>query len=234
MEDRGKSISWGQPPKAIVPTVDFFKLVFRRWRAHYVISQLPVEHHPAVQLRCKILDVFKGNRPGWQNGAWSGDYLVEDANFKLAVNKMRTSGDGIGQIIFASKGVKLSPGAKSNERIVLITDRFLIKMDPSKNYKMLEKKPLKDTVSGFSVFPQQNSHTVAIHCSTRNDLVMILHEGNPVECVARLALLTRIAPDLSAQIDVKVDKKKTILTQEASLDGSRSYQKRGATIAAVE
>ena len=63
---------------------------------------------------------------------------------------------------------------------------------------------------------------------------MILHEGNPVECVARLALLTGIAPGLSAQIDVKVDKKKTILTQEASLDNSRSYQKRGATIAALE
>ena len=105
--------SWGAPPKAIVPTVQFFKLVFRRWRAHYVISQLPVEYHPAVQLRCKVFDTFAGNREGWQYGNWNGDYMNDDPNYNLSVNKLRTSGDGIGRIIFAAQGKKYDREKKS-------------------------------------------------------------------------------------------------------------------------
>jgi myosin-1 len=234
MEDRGKSISWGIPPKAIVPTVQFFKLVFRRWRAHYVISQLPIEHHPAVQLRCNIFDTFAGNRQGWQYGNWNGDYMTDDPNYNLSVNKLRTSGDGIGRVIFASQGLKLSSGAKSNERIVLITDRYLIKIDPNKKYKVLDKKPLSETVIGCSVFSNENSQIVVIHCANRNDLVMVLSKGYAVECIARLSMLTGVKPNLSRQIDIKVDKKKTILTREASMDQTVCYQKRGATIAALE
>ena len=51
MEDRGKSISWGSPPKSIIATVDYFKLVFRRWQAHFVLISYPKEIHPDIKLR---------------------------------------------------------------------------------------------------------------------------------------------------------------------------------------
>ena len=51
LEDKGKSIGWGKPPKSIIPTVDYFKLVFRRWQAHFVLQQYPKHEHPAIELR---------------------------------------------------------------------------------------------------------------------------------------------------------------------------------------
>merc|ERR1739838_557579 len=38
--DRGKFISWGAPPKSIVATIDYFKLVFARWQAHFVLANI--------------------------------------------------------------------------------------------------------------------------------------------------------------------------------------------------
>ena len=49
--DRGKYISWGTPPKSITATVDYFKLVFARWQAHFVLIQYPKEIHPAIEMR---------------------------------------------------------------------------------------------------------------------------------------------------------------------------------------
>jgi len=63
---------------------------------------------------------------------------------------------------------------------------------------------------------------------------MVLRRGYAVECIARISMLTGLTPNLSRQIDIKVDKKKTILTREASMDQTICYQKRGATIAALE
>ena len=45
-----------------------------------------------------------GKRNGWQYGNWQGSYLDDDPNFNMCTNKLRTSGDGIGKIIFASEG----------------------------------------------------------------------------------------------------------------------------------
>ena len=59
MEDRGKSISWGSPPKSIIATVDYFKLVFRRWQAHFVLISYPKEIHPDIKLRLDLLKCFQ-------------------------------------------------------------------------------------------------------------------------------------------------------------------------------
>lgn len=63
---------------------------------------------------------------------------------------------------------------------------------------------------------------------------MVLQKGYAVECIARLVELTGVTPNIGKQIDIKVDKKKTILTREPSIDQTISYQKRGAAIAALE
>ena len=75
---------------------------------------------------------------------------------------------------------------------------------------------------------------VVLHCSNRNDLVMILDFGHVVELVARLVSSFGVRVQVVDKIDVKVDKKQTIVIHENSIDGFSSYQKRGVQIAAVE
>lgn len=54
------------------------------------------------------------------------------------------------------QGMKLSKGAKSNERIILISENFVIKIDPNKKYKVMEKEPFS-VISGISIFNFQDS-----------------------------------------------------------------------------
>ena len=52
--------------------------------------------------------------------------------------------------------MKLSKGAKSSERIIVISENFVIKIDPNKKYKVMEKEPFS-VISGISIFNFQDS-----------------------------------------------------------------------------
>ena len=52
--------------------------------------------------------------------------------------------------------MKLSKGAKSSERIIVVSENFVIKIDPNKKYKVMEKEPFS-VISGISIFNFQDS-----------------------------------------------------------------------------
>lgn len=101
--------SWGAPPKAIVSTVDYFKLVYRRWCAHFVISRLPKEEHEGVKMRASILEEYLATgRQGWQHGQWKTDY-IDNPEFNMAVSTLRTKEkEGLGRLLFAAEGILFS------------------------------------------------------------------------------------------------------------------------------
>ena len=103
-----------------------------------MIQGLPKEHHPAVLLRCKVLDTFSGARNKWQNGHWAGNYLENDTDFKLAVNKLRTQGDGIGQIFFTDKGKREKLFFQSHI-IIKISPKFLLRQKTEFGRKIIRK-----------------------------------------------------------------------------------------------
>ena len=49
----------------------------------------------------------------------------------------------------------MGSGAKSNERIIIITDQYVIKVDPKKG-KIMEQEPFS-VISGVSVFDHSGS-----------------------------------------------------------------------------
>ena len=49
-----------------------------------------------------------------------------------------------------------SQGAKSSERIIVVSENFVIKIDPNKKYKVMEKEPFS-VISGISIFNFQDS-----------------------------------------------------------------------------
>ena len=63
---------------------------------------------------------------------------------------------------------------------------------------------------------------------------MILDSGHVVELVARLVSLFGVRVQVVDKIDVKVDKKQTLIIHENAIDGNSTYQKRGNQVAAVE
>ena len=144
--------------------------------------------------------------------------------------------------------MKLSKGAKSNERIILISENFVIKIDPNKKYKVMEKEPFS-VISGISIFNFQDSkvgmyifyflvHSLIfvkaiIHCTTRNDLVLILSSGNVVDCVARMAA-KNVKINLLEQIPFQFEKKTLTLTRDNSPTQQPHFQKNVNAIVAFE
>lgn len=236
MPDKGKSITWGAPPKSIVSTVDYFKIVFRRWCAHFVISRLPKEEHEGVKMRAAILDSYIGSgRQGWQGGEWKTDY-INNPEFNMAVSTLRTKEkEGLGKLLFAAEGIKLSSKAKGTPRAVLITDKFVLKMDSTKKYKVMDKKSVSETIKSVSVFSEPTSKSVVLHCEGRNDLVMAFNTGNPVELTAILRYKLNVEKvNVQSRIPITVEKKSSNLTREASIDESASFQKRGNDVSVLD
>ena len=63
--DLGKSLPWPKPPRSLVPTTDFLKKVFLRWRAYVILSKYPREEWPEMHLKISTMEILKGKRNNW-------------------------------------------------------------------------------------------------------------------------------------------------------------------------
>lgn len=74
------------------------------------------------------------------------------------------------------------------ERVMLVTDQFIFKLDCEKFRNMKEGVPLKD-LTGITVSPGQDQ-LIVLHCPGGNDLVVSLHclkqEDRVGECLGTI------------------------------------------------
>lgn len=240
LPDKGKSIKWGTPPKSIHSTVDTFKLVYRRWCAHFVLSRLDKKDHPAVKLRCAILGDFKDGNPhrdGWQYGDWATTNVNDPLFDKEIAKEDKKKAGGIGKVLFTAQGLKLNSNGKSTQRVICITTKFLIKMDPSKKFKIMESKPVESTVKNLSIFSNSESKIAVIHCDSRQDLVLAFENASPVVLAAILRhhLKVKVATNVGKSLSIRF-KKEVMLRREAKIDNAMttSFQKSGNDYVVLE
>ena len=52
--------------------------VYCRWRAHIILSRLPQESWPEMQLKCAAYEALNKRRANWgYDRTWLGDYLAQ-------------------------------------------------------------------------------------------------------------------------------------------------------------
>lgn len=57
-------------------------LCYCRWRSHIILSRLPRESWPEMQLKCAAYEAFDKRRPDWgYRRTWLGDYLAQVKDF---------------------------------------------------------------------------------------------------------------------------------------------------------
>lgn len=57
-------------------------IVYCRWRAHIILSRLPQESWPEMQLKCAAYEALNKRRANWgYNRTWLGDYLAQVKGF---------------------------------------------------------------------------------------------------------------------------------------------------------
>uniref|UniRef100_H2M014 Myosin IG n=1 Tax=Oryzias latipes TaxID=8090 RepID=H2M014_ORYLA len=150
--DYGKSVEWPAPPAALTQFHQITLMLHRRWWARQVVKNIPPSDMLEVRAKVAALTALQGERKHWGVGrAWERDYL---ANVRKHLKTLFN---------------------KSTDRALLITDKFVYKLEPKKQYKILKKLPL-DVFTGLSTTSGVDQMLV-LHTSNKDDILLCLQRG---------------------------------------------------------
>lgn len=196
MKDFGKNVRWPPAPRLLTHAVGDIKNIHARWRAHMILSRVPREDWPQLQLKVTAGEVLAGKRADWGvHQKWLGNYLAQhDENpsspsYVDAIRDMRNK-DGFKEVAFSSLVLKYNRCNKMCERAMVITDKHLYKLH-SKTFKPLRSPIELHDVTGVTVTEGQEQ-LAAIHLRGGNDflvsLISVSHTNRIGELVAVLRL----------------------------------------------
>ncbi|XP_035688494.1 unconventional myosin-Id-like isoform X2 [Branchiostoma floridae] len=177
MADYGRSVAWPQPPAVLEEFVTQLRKAHNGWWARHIIAQIPERDRKEVRLKSIAYGHLHGNRKDWGlNQRWRGNYLglSEDIQkAKLFNNSLNSlvAQDRFKEVLFSAHVKKVNHHNKSSDRAVLVTDKFLYKLDPKKGYKAMKQGTPLAQMTGVSVTPGQDQ-LIAVHLAGGNDLVL--------------------------------------------------------------
>lgn len=179
-KDYGKSILWPAPPPSLRQTTSLLRHAYNRWRAYMILGKIPKQQWAEMRVKIAAASVLYNKRTSYGLvRKWEGDYLAKhDENtsyviYNEAVKNLRNNNQGSGNVLFSSFVTKFNKFNKCAERVILITDRQLFKLDALKFRNMKEGVGLTD-LTGVSVSPGHDQ-LIVLHCVGGNDLVVSLH-----------------------------------------------------------
>lgn len=190
MRDYGKSILWPAPPLPLKDIAGLLRSAFNRWRAYMILSKIPQKEWPQLKLKISAASVLKNKRPSWgQARQWEGNYLgshSENNNYSIfndSVNNLKNT-QHFSKVLFSSFVTKFNKFNKCAERVLLLTDKYIFKLDNLKFRNMKEGVALAE-LTGLSVSPGQDQ-LIVLHCPGGNDLVISLHNTSQEDRIGEL------------------------------------------------
>nr|XP_033787810.1 unconventional myosin-Ig [Geotrypetes seraphini] len=184
MTDYGKSVEWPTPPAALMQFQENSKLLFRRWRARQIVKNIPPSDMAQIKAKVAAMEVLQGlrNDVGYQRG-WDRDYLskVKEnpqiiTQFTRVLQNLKKK-DSYSAVLFSCHVRKVNHFNKSKDRAILITDKHLYKLEPSKQFRVMKSLPLRNVV-GLSITSGRDQ-LVVFHTEKHDDLVVCLHKMHP-------------------------------------------------------
>ncbi|CAD6190262.1 unnamed protein product, partial [Caenorhabditis auriculariae] len=193
MKDLGKSVRWPAPPVVLIPFVNRLRIMHQRWRAATILSRMPAHLRAALPQKIAAFEVLNGKRANWgYPRQWKGDYLslqeeldppgASVSIYHDGLSTLRTS-HPFGKVLFSSYIQKFNRFNKSTLRVLVVTDRFVAKLDVKK-FKLLKEPIALQSVSRVSVSSDPNNLFV-VHVGD-NDLVTCLKNTKDEERVGEL------------------------------------------------
>ncbi|XP_010749096.2 unconventional myosin-Ig [Larimichthys crocea] len=182
MADYGKSVEWPTPPAALSQFHNITVMLHRRWWARQIVKNIPPSDMLEVRAKVAALTALSGERKDWGvSRAWERDYLsnVRDcpqtSSGFIRVSKELRNKDEYSQVLFSGFCRKVNRFNKSTDRGLLVTDKYIYKLEPKKQNKVLKRLPL-DAFTGMSVTSGVDQ-MVALHTSAQDDVLLSLQRG---------------------------------------------------------
>lgn len=177
-KDHGKSIVWPKPPSVLSGVIGDFQKIFSRWRACVILKKIPRDEWQQLRIKICAAEALKGRRSEWgYSRKWEGNYLSmasENQNnsvFLSSVNSLMTK-DKFTKVLFSSFIKKINKRNKTTDRAVLVTDKFIYKLESKKFTSKKSHIPFTD-VTGVSLSPSTDQ-LIIIHLRGGNDYVFAL------------------------------------------------------------
>ncbi|XP_045683574.1 unconventional myosin-Ig [Phyllostomus hastatus] len=180
----GRDLVWPPPPAVLQPFQDTCLALFCRWRARQLVKNIPPSDMAQIKAKVAAMGALQELRPDWGcRRAWLRDYLSSAADnpaacslFAQCLRTLRDK-DGFAAVLFSSHVRKVNRFSRRRDRALLLTDRHLYKLDPSRQYRVMRAVPL-DAVTGLSVTSGRDQ-LVVLHAKGQDDLVVCLHRSQP-------------------------------------------------------
>lgn len=190
LPDYGKSIKWPAPPRSLKDTLIIIRKAYNRWRAYMILKKIPQAEWPQLKLKISAASVLRNKRSSWgQNRKWEGNYLSklnENHNYSLfneSVNNLRNTMH-FREVLFTSYVTKFNKFNKCAERVLLVTDKYIFKLDNTKFRNMKEGSEIA-TLNGIEISPGQDP-LICLHCPGGNDLLISLHNSSNEDRIGEL------------------------------------------------
>ncbi|XP_046369671.2 unconventional myosin-Id-like [Haliotis rufescens] len=246
-KDYGKNIQWPRPPSVLEGLVSMLQRIHNRWRANMILRNIPKEDRPALRLKCAASDALKGQRIDYGlKRKWESNYLSstkDNSSTHDFVSQMSVlkSQDHYSRVLFSSFVKKANKFNKTADRGVVITDKYIYKLDPKKKFKAMRKgTPISD-VTGLAVSPERDQ-LIVVHLNSGNDLVLCLqskvNEERVGEMVGALASFWRrtykkelkvtVAKNVSCMLG---NKQRNIFIRSTAVNGGPVFKKEGQDLA---
>jgi myosin-1 len=178
--DYGKSLIWPKPPLVGRNSEAGLKHLFAQWRARMILKKYPRAEWPQLRLQIITASAIKGRRQTWgQNRKWLGNYLANNQEntysslYTTSVNNLKNT-DNFRGVLFSAFVKKYNHCNKSAERVIIITDGAIYKLDNSKNkFKNLKRTMAINELTGISISPGKDQ-LIIFHSDGGNDLIVSL------------------------------------------------------------
>ncbi|CAO1341197.1 unnamed protein product [Diamesa hyperborea] len=180
MKDFGKSITWPTPPLVGRNAEKGLRRMFHNWRAGMILKKYPRAEWPQLKLQITAATALKNRRRFWgQERKWLGNYLSisgENSNYSTynaSINNIKNT-DQYKSILFSSFVGKFNKCNKSADRVIIVTEAAVYKLDGVKNkFKNMKRSvPIKE-ITSISVTPGRDQ-LVVFHSHHNNDLIVSL------------------------------------------------------------
>uniref|UniRef100_A0A3B4AZ40 Myosin IG n=1 Tax=Periophthalmus magnuspinnatus TaxID=409849 RepID=A0A3B4AZ40_9GOBI len=176
MSDYGRSLEWPQPPAALSRFHKITVILYKRWWARQVVKNIPPSDMQEVRSKVAAFSALSKERKDWGiPRAWERDYLSNTCSGYIQFYKELKNKNEFNQVLFSAFCRKVNRFNKSSDRALLLTDKYIYKLEPKRHFKILKRVPL-DMLTGVSVTSGADQ-MVVLHSFSQDDFLLCLQGG---------------------------------------------------------
>ncbi|CAF1230175.1 unnamed protein product [Adineta steineri] len=179
--NQGKIPNWPKPKSNLISISNIIQQIYRAWRLNTIKQRLSIEYQSTFELKC-FASKYLRQRPSFFDTSirqqWIGDYLLRsDENprmneYQKSMNELRAK-DNFSQILFSTFAIKLNSHIKMDERAIILTDKYIYKLDQKKHFHIKKSGIAINDIAGLSV-TSGKEQLIVIHLISNHDLVFYM------------------------------------------------------------